>query len=182
MKLRKYVIAVLALLLLTANCEKYEKPEIGASKTILRPTSRKVPMFPPQDFGHSKLIWVPISYYAPVKDNTGATLRLLVPMIFDPDYGMVQPTTLNIQEADSFELDGNNLIFYSDGGSKITSFTPEEGENELAPYTDSTVVMLVYRDSTLNIIPNARYSGDLLRVPEKEIMGFYFVLTDYYQY
>jgi hypothetical protein len=106
----------------------------------------------------------------------------MVPMIFDPDYGMVQPTTLNILETDSFELDGNNLIFYSDQGAKITSFTPNEGENLLAPYTDTTVVMIVYRDSSLSIIPNARYSTAMLNVPEKEIMGFYFALTDYYQY
>ena len=168
------------------------EPEVRTTKTTLYPSSGKVQrferqwlkplMFKPQIFGHSKLLWVPISYYEPIKDNTNAQLRLMVPMIFDPDYGMVQPTTLNILETDSFELDGNNLIFYSDQGAKITSFTPNEGENLLAPYTDTTVVMIVYRDSSLSIIPNARYSTAMLNVPEKEIMGFYFALTDYYQY
>lgn len=182
MKLHKILLITL-LSFVTLTCGKDDiEPEVRTTKTTLYPSSGKAPMFKPQIYGHSKLLWVPISYYAPIKDNTNAQLRLMVPMIFDPDYGMVQSTTLNILEADSFELDGNNLIFYSDQGAKITSFTPNEGENLLAPYTDTTVVMIVYRDSSLNIIPNARYSTAMLNVPEKEIMGFYFALTDYYQY
>lgn len=175
------MITLLSFVTLTCGKDDIE-PEVKSTRTTLYPAGRKVPMFDPQNFEHSKLIWVPISYYAPIKDNTDVQLRLMVPMIFDVDYGMVQPTTLNILEADSFELDGENLTFYSAQNTKITSFTPTEGENEIAPYTDSTVVMLVYRDSSMNIVPNARYSTEMLKVPEREIMGFYFVLTDYYQY
>jgi hypothetical protein len=107
-------------------------------------------------------------------------LRLLVPLIYDEDYGMVQPTTLNIIGSDSIELDGNNLYLYNDNLSQVVSYPPEEGQNTISPYTDSTVVMIVYDDSSMNIIPNARYSNDYLNVPEKPIIGFYFLVTDYY--
>jgi hypothetical protein len=34
----------------------------------------------------------------------------------------------------------------------------------------------------MNIIPNARYETGYLNVPQKPIMGFYFVVTDYFVY
>ena len=113
-------------------------------------------------------------------DTTQVMLRLLVTLIYDGDYGMAQTTTLNIIGSDSIELDGNNLYLYSNSFSQVVSYPPEEGQNTISPYTDSTVVIILYNDSTMNIIPNARYSNDYLNVPEKPIIGFYFLVTDYY--
>lgn len=170
---------IFILLITLIGCTK--EPLIQTkSKIHLFPINNKTVLFPPQNFNHSKIFWVPISYYAPVIDTTQVMLRLLVPLIYDEDYGMVQPTTLNIIGSDSIELDGNNLYLYNDNLSQVVSYPPEEGQNTISPYTDSTIVMLVYDDSTMNIIPNARYSNDYLNVPEKPIIGFYFLVTDYY--
>jgi len=173
-----FVGFILIVLWLT-SCEKEGMSSLK-SKTTLIPVNNKTIMFPPQNFNHSKLFWVPISYYAPVKDVTQVPLRLLVPLIYDNDWGMVQPTTLNIIGADSLELDGQFLYIYNDISSQVASYPPDEGQSIIAPYTDLTVVMLVYDDSTMNIIPNARYSNNYLNVPQKPIIGFYFVTTDYF--
>ena len=167
------------LLILLSSCEKEDINSLE-SKITLIPLNNKTILFPPQDFGHSKIFWIPISYYAPIIDTTQVMLRLLVPLIYDEDYGVVQATTVNIAGSDSIELDGTSLYIYNNNLSQVVSYPPDEGQSILAPYTDSTVVMIVYNDSTMNIIPNTRYSNDYLNVPEKPIIGFYFLVTDYY--
>ena len=158
---------------------------VGCSKLEIQPNQTKIRLnpvqnikIPPQNFGQEKGIYVPISYYAPIKDNTSSSIRLLVPLIYDPDFGVVQATTLNIYNCDSLELDGNDLTLYSQSGSQVVSYPPDAGQ--FAPYQDSTVVMVVYRDSTMNIIPNARYESGTLQIPQKKIMGFWFLMKDYY--
>jgi hypothetical protein len=181
----KYRIVALAFLYLLMGCQ--DLPVIPESHTRTQlelksqPLPTKVPLFLPSDWGHSKIIWVPISYYSAVKDTSDVMIRLLVPIIWDPNFGMVQATTLNVYNADSFEINGGNLIFYSDSTSSIISYPPEQGQTLSAPYTDSTVVIILYEDSTVNIVPNVRYSTQQLKVPEKPIIGLYFLLTDYYQ-
>ena len=157
----------------------------GCLKVEIQPNQRKLRLnpvqnikIPPQNFGQEKGIYVPISYYAQVIDNTNSFLRLLVPLLYDPDFGVVQATTLNIYNCDSLELDGNDLTLYSQTGSEVVSYPP--GVGQFSPYQDSTVVIVVYRDSTMNIIPNARYESGTLNIPQKKIMGFWFLVSDFY--
>jgi hypothetical protein len=149
---------------------------------FIRSTSSDKPiLYLPSLFGHEKLLYVPISYYSPVTDNSNVVLRILIPVIYDVDHGMVQPTSLNIYQCDSFKLDGTSLIFYSGlEASQVVSYPPQEGLYPTAPYTDSTVVILLYEDTTLQIIPNIRYTSEWLEIPEKPIIGLYFLVTDYY--
>jgi len=177
--LRKIILIILVLFI---GCEKsLISPQEKSIK--LEPIVNSKPViFPGSNFNHDKVFWVPISYYAPIKDNTNANIRLLVPLMYDHDYGMTQVTTLNIFGADSLELDGSDMIIYSQDFSQIISYPSDQGQNLIAPYTDTSIVMIVYRDSTMNIIPNARYEAGYLNVPQKPIMGFYFIVTDYFVY
>lgn len=187
--LNKSILLFLSVLL--TGCISNTPPTPPPSRTILtisedtlsflRTTSSDKPiLFLPSLFGHEKLFYVPISYYSPVSDNSDAILRILIPVLYDSSYGMVQPTNLNVYQCDSFKLDGTTLIFYS--GQVITqviSYPPQEGLYPTTPYTDSTVVILLYQDSTIQIIPNVRYSTEWLEIPEKPIIGLYFLVTDY---
>ena len=180
--MRKIILIILVLFI---GCEKsLNSPQEKSIKLepIVNSRSSKPMFLPGSSFNHDKVFWVPISYYAPIKDNTNANIRLLVPLMYDPDYGMTQVTTLNIFGADSLELDGSDMIIYRQDFSQIISYPSDQGQNLTAPYTDTSVVMIVYRDSTMNIIPNARYETGYLNVPQKSIMGFYFVVTDYFVY
>lgn len=180
--MRKIILIILVLLI---GCEtSLISPQEKSIKLepIVNSRSSKPMFLPGSNFNHDKAFWVPISYYAPVKDNTNANIRLLVPLMYDPDYGMTQVTTLNIFGADSLELDGFDMIIYSQDFSQIISYPPDEGQTLTAPYTDTSIVMIVYRDSSINSIPNVRYEAGYLNVPQKPIMGFYFVVTDYFVY
>jgi hypothetical protein len=150
--------------------------------SFIRNTSSNKPvLFLPSIFGHEKLVYVPISYYAPITDNSDVVLRILIPVIYDVDHGIVQPTNLNIYQCDSFSIDGTSLVFYSGTEiSQIVNYPPQEGLSLTAPYTDSTIVMFLYEDTTLQIIPNIRYSSEWTEIPEKPIIGLYFLVSDYY--
>jgi hypothetical protein len=143
-------------------------------------SSLKVPMFDPSDFQHTKAIFVPISYYAPVIDNTQAQLRLLITTAYDPDYGVINPTTFNIIESDSLKIENGSLVLYSSEMSQVTSFPPEPGSSSYSVYTDLTVSMILYEDSSVQIVPNFIHSTDpWIEVSNKPIIGFYFLATDY---
>ena len=136
-------------------------------------------MFPPYDMGHERIIYTPISYYAPFTDNTQVPLRVLVLNTYDPTFGMAQVTSLNISGCDSMIADGNTLTFYSDDYSSIRAFNVPEGQYPNAPYTDSSVVMLLFADTTIINLPIVQYTSESLKVPQKPIIGFYYLITDY---
>lgn len=175
------LIGLILSLFWLVGCTDADSLTPNTSQTTLAPLGRKVPLFPAQNWGHQRVIWVPTSYWAPIKDTLDVQIRLLVPMIWDPIFGMTQPTTFNIYQADSIVLDGQTLTLFSGFGSQMLHFPPEQGQSLQQPYTDSTIVMLLYDDSSMQIIPNSRYSNELVLVPQRGILGFYFVLTDYYQ-
>ena len=186
--MKRFVAAVLVIALsFIISCSKSE-PKQPTPKTLLNPknnttiqrsiTIPKDILFDPNLFNQEEIFFVPISYYAPVLDNTQATLRLLVPLFYHPDYGMSQPTTINIIEADSLELDGQFLRIYSTESSKLKSLPGQPGIG-LNYFTQETFTMIMYADSTLNIIPNGVYSSQWLSVPNKDILGFYFLVTPY---
>ena len=164
-----------------SNCEKNQL-QPHPNQIVLHPkhtrTSIQSFKYNPELFGHQKSIYVPISYYQPIADNTPSQLRLLIPLVYDPDYGMVQPTTINITGCDSFELNGQELLLYSHTNSSVTSVTTIPGTNALAVYDTNTVVMIIYSDSTMNIIPNWRRNQSWLSVPQRSIDGLLFLATD----
>jgi len=176
------------LVILLGSCKKTEDIENKSITKIIPVNSfiverlnvipGKPPMFDPGNFNHDELFFIPISYYAPVSDNSQVLLRLLIPTIYHPDFGISQITTLNITSCDSFKMDGEYLKFYSQTTSQITS-VPNQPGTGIDYFTDQTMVMLVYEDSTLAIIPNNLYGGGWLEVPEKNITAFYFLVTPY---
>ena len=186
--MKRFVSAVLVIASsFIISCSKSE-PKHPITKTLLNPknnttvqrsiTIPKDILFDPAHFLQEEIFFIPISYYAPVFDNTQSTLRLLVPLFYHPDYGMSQPTTINIIDADSLELDGQFLRIYSIENSKLKSLPGQPGIG-LNHFTQETIVMIMYSDSTLNIIPNSIYSSEWLNVPNKDILGFYFLVTPF---
>lgn len=186
MRILSHLVLFSAVLLV--SCQKIE---IVESKSITRATPinpsvaerlnvipGKQLMFDPTNFHHQEIFFVPISYYAPVADNLQVSLRLLIPVFYHPGFGMSQATTLNITSCDSLEMDGEFLKLYSQTASQVTSVPSQPGSG-INYFTDQTTVMIMYEDSTLNIIPNHLYGGAWLDVPEKNIVGFYFLVTPY---
>ena len=173
---------VMILLLLT--CDVPTLPTYPMSNNYLRLVSEtdagRGILFPPSDwFGHERIIYTPISYYAPFADSSNVLLRLLVLNTYDPTFGMAQVSTLNITGCDSMIADGSTLTFYSDEYSEITSFNAPEGQYPNAPYTDSSVVVLLFADTTIINLPITQYTSERLKVPQKPIIGFYYFRTDY---
>jgi hypothetical protein len=146
--------------------------------TVQRFTLDKGVFFDPGNFNHEEIYFIPISYYAPVIDNSQVSLRVLVPLFYHPGFGMSQATTINITSCDSLEMDGEYLKLYSQSSSEVTSLPNQPGTG-LNYFTDQTTVMIMYEDSTMNIIPNFLYQTEWLNVPEKNIIGFYFLVTPY---
>ena len=133
----KRIILIVTLVLSLTNCEK-NISQPSSNQIVLRPNNTRTSIqslkYNPQLFGHQKSIYVPISYYQPITDNTPSQLKLLVPLVYDPDYGMVQPTTINIIGCDSLQLNGQQLLLYSQTTSSITSVTPASGTTPLSVY------------------------------------------------
>ena len=181
-KHHKRIIVLIGLVLSLISCER-SLPQPKSKELVLQPREAKNGIqhlkYNPQQYGHQKSIYVPISYYQPIKDNTQSQLRLLVPLVYDADYGMVQPTTLNISGCDSLELDGQHLILYSQENSSVSSVTPQPQSSPLAVYDTTTVVMIVYSDSTMQIIPNWRLVPSWIQVPQQPIDGLLFLTTDH---
>lgn len=139
----------------------------------------KQPMLIPENFNQEKVLYVSMSYYNPVVNNTHSTYKIFIFPVWDQDFGFVQTTSVIFYNCDTVKLDGTNLVIYPNENSVIYHMTPEEGQNQNFPYTDSSIVIFEYEDQIINFIPNYRYENSLNISTETTVKGIYFMVTDY---